>query len=64
MKQKTFWQKLKDKLTISVLFYILLIGVVVILTLFPVIFDIEHANWNKIISNCIISLILVFFIRV
>ena len=59
MKQKTFWQKLKDKLTISVLFYILLIGVVVILTLFPVIFDIEHANWNKIISNCIISLILV-----
>lgn len=59
MKQKTFWQKLKDKLTISVLFYILLIGVVVILTLFPVIFDLEHANWNKIISNCIISLILV-----
>lgn len=59
MKQKTFWQKLKDKLTISVLFYILLIGVVVILTLFPVIFDLEHADWNKIISNCIISLILV-----
>lgn len=59
MKNKTFWQKLKDKLTISVLFYILLIGVVVILTLFPVIFDLEHADWNKIISNCIISLILV-----
>lgn len=59
MKEKTFWQKVKNKITISSLFYILLIGVVVILTLFPVIFDLEHADWNKIISNCIISLILV-----
>lgn len=57
--KKTFWQKVKDKFTLSVLFYLILIAVIVLLTLFPVVFDLEHANWNKIISNCIVSLILV-----
>lgn len=59
MEKKTFWQRIKDKFTMSLLFYIILIAVVVVLTLFPVVFDLEHANWNKIFSNCIISLILV-----
>ena len=58
-ENKTFWQRLKEKFTMSLFFYLILIGVVVVLTLFPVVFDWENADWNKIISNCIISLILV-----
>ena len=56
---KSFWARLKEKFTISILFYLVLIGIVAITTLFPVVFDFENANWNKIYSNAIISLVLV-----
>ena len=59
MEQKNFWQRVKEKFTMSLFFYLILIATVVILTIFPVVFDLEHADWDKIISNCIISLILV-----
>lgn len=59
MEQKGFFERIKEKFTMSLFFYLVLIATVVILTLFPVVFDLKHADWEKIISNCIISLILV-----
>lgn len=56
---KSFIQKLKQRFSVSTLFYIVLFGIVIITTLFPVFFDLEHANWKKIISTMIIGTILI-----
>ena len=49
----------KNKILISALFYLLIVVFVVVISLIPYIFDLEHANWNKVFANFIIQVILI-----
>lgn len=49
----------KNRYLISALFYSIIVVFVVIVSLIPYVFDLEHANWNKVFANFIIQVILI-----
>ena len=49
----------KNRIIISTLFYLLIIVFVVITSLLPYIFDLEHTDWRKVSANFIIQVILI-----
>lgn len=53
-----FVQKLKSLFTLSIVIDIALIAVIIITTLFPTLFDPEHADWKTVFSNFILSIII------
>lgn len=51
-------KKIKDAFNISLLSKLIIIVVIVVTTLFPTLFDPEHADWKKVLSNFVLSLVI------
>lgn len=55
---KKFIERIKNAVTMNIFIDICIIAIVVISTLFPTLFDPEHADWKNVLSNFILSVII------
>jgi hypothetical protein len=55
-----FTQKIKDIFNVSLLSKLLIVVLIVISTLFPSLFDPEHANWKEALSNLVLNIVITY----